>query len=306
MRILPTLLLLAGVAAADWHTRPRAILLLKKKRKLEWERFSRAVLKVFPKQESRLFDMRRDFRALKDRSIGIWRGIDLTTYGIEEGKKPYFKDPDDAAIRAPNSRARKVIFDHRGWLYFGSNGDGHLEREWKAVCRMVAELIDDNLMAIYFPTQKKWLFAGDEKLTERLRAKDAPVKLGLMEAPGKLEPEKDAPKGMVAVLAKAMRRARKDWPAFLRAFHSRGRTTGAYFDFTVTYGDIAKPGTWKHLRVSGANPQLVVGTYRAKDRSVRRTAIKTEEMIDWRYVARGPPMTTVGNYVMEALREGLK
>jgi uncharacterized protein YegJ (DUF2314 family) len=134
---------------------------------------------------------------------------------------PYMKDPQAAANSIPDLRLRGLVGEHTAWLSCDALGEENHEdptviRDWYRVLGpLLAELVDDNCLAIFLPLTDH-LFPNMPETLETLRAPDPLAALQEETPVPVLQISGDDPR-MVAAVEECRRR----WPEFVAAFEAR-------------------------------------------------------------------------------------
>lgn len=140
---------------------------------------------------------------------------------------PYVEDPAAVANDMADIRLRTLFAQHTAWISCDALGVERNEsdesiRDWyRALGPLLAELIDDNCLAIFLPDSNQ-LYAYSDEALDRLRADD-PFAL--------LYEEAEVPVIEVAPDSKAMEQAeaeaRRRWPQFVKVFEERAGSSFA-------------------------------------------------------------------------------
>ena len=219
---------------------------------------------------------------------------------------PYVEDPEIVANDMADIRLRTLFAQHTAWISCDAMGlepDEPEEsvREWyRLLGSLLAELIDDNCLAIFLP-DSNLLYAYSDEALDRLRSKDPFAAL---------YQEAEVPVIEVAPDSKAMERAeaeaRQRWPDFVKAFEQQAGsnfsakapiTRGGNTEFiwlTVTalendviYGELAnEPVDLPGLKL-GSTVKTPVG-----------------DLNDWGYLDRAGEF--VGGFTIKAVEQAAK
>jgi hypothetical protein len=291
VRVLAVLLLATATVHADWDHRPRIVLLFKKPVKIERDRFIAAAQRAFGKD----IDVKR---LKKDFGLGNKNLVDLGPKGktrlvsYEYSKKRFWDEKDRAAENAPDARARATIFDHRGWFEFDCLDNNAEDMKYRILCRMVAELLDENVLAIHFPLQNKWVYPDAKDLKKKLRAKQPLVELKVAKPriPTTPKPKTEEEK----VIFGAIEKARARFDQFETAFtNSWGEL------FVIKVGDPRKPTEWHAVSITRIKGELMIGEI-PPGSGKRSRWIKKSEVVDWSYLDVTGKVR--GNFVLEAIK----
>ena len=205
--------------------------------------------------------------------------------------QPYTEDPQEVSQAIPDLRLRKLYANHTAWLSCDAMGvdsfdDVDEAREWyKILGRLLAELVDDNCLAIFIP-QTDQLFPNMAKTLDLLRADDPLEALGFETPVPVLQIGGDDPR-MIAAVAKA----RKTWPNFVSAFEK-----GAGKNFSVK-APITVGGNTEFiwLSVTAVENDVIYGKLDNDPISLgnlslgSKVKVSVAELNDWVYVGdKGP------------------
>lgn len=216
--------------------------------------------------------------------------------------QPYMENIEEASQAIPDLRLRTLVSNHTAWLSCDALGvesfnDVNEVREWyKILGRLLAELVDDNCLAIYVP-QTEQLFPNMDETLELLKADD-PLKALGFEAPlPVLQIGADDPR-MIAAVGKA----RKTWPDFVSAFEKK---SGGNFGVKVP---ITAGGNTEFIWLSVtaieneiiygelANDPIALGDLKLGSKAKAKVA----DLNDWAYVGDNGP---VGMYTTKVITQ---
>ena len=205
--------------------------------------------------------------------------------------QPYSDNLQEDSQSIPDLRLRKLFADHTAWLSCDAMGvesfnDVDEAREWyKVLGRLLAELVDDNCLAIFIP-QTEQLFPNMAETLDLLKADDPLEALGFEAPVPVLQIGGDDPR-MIAAVAKA----RKTWPDFVSAFEK-----GAGKSFSVK-APITVGGNTEYiwLSVTAIENDVIYGKLDNDPVSLgnlrlgSKTKVSVAELNDWAYVGdKGP------------------
>lgn len=137
---------------------------------------------------------------------------------VHNHDRPYTDKVEEMADTIPELRLREAFKQHRSWMsvdLLHPLPEADLMATYRAIGRLVAELIDDNCLTVYGPESAKMVVYSPE-LEEQLRGDEPLTALNYFPSPPVIEIREDDPE-MKAAAAEARRR----WPEFVTAFESR-------------------------------------------------------------------------------------
>jgi hypothetical protein len=293
VRALAVVLVLAATAVAGWEDRPRVVLLFKQPRKIERDRFLAAAKAAFGDID--LKKLKKQFGLGNKNLVRLGTEKEWSWIFYEYSKKRFWgkgKDRDAAGEKAPDARSRASIFDHRGWFEMHAGDDNAVHSSYRIMCRMVAELLDDNVLAIHFATENKWVHPDHKDLRKKLRAKVPLVALEIVKPrrPTTPEPKTEEEKVVFGAIEKA--RARFD--QFENAFKK-----GWGEMFVIKVGDPRKPTEWHAVSITRIVGDMMIGEI-PPGSGKRSRWIRKREVVDWSYLDLTGKVR--GNFVLEALK----
>lgn len=219
--------------------------------------------------------------------------------------QPYMENPQEISEGIADLRLKKLVADHTAWLSCDAIGVESFDdvdeiREWyKTLGRLLAELVDDNCLAIFIPHTNQ-LFPNMDETLELLKADDPLQALGF-DAPGPvLQIGADDPRMIAAV-----EKAKSTWPNFVSAFE---RKAGENFSVKVP---ITAGGNTEFiwLKVTAiengiiygelANEPVALGNLKLGSKAKSRVA----DLSDWAYVSNDGP---VGMYTAKVIAQANK
>lgn len=212
---------------------------------------------------------------------------------------PYFTKPEDVAASFADARLRHVVEVHRGWmsvdLMLPVDPGRPAESYYPEIGRLIAELADEDVLAIYHPESGR-LNAWAPELEETLRGPDPLRDFATPPNPPVLTVDSEDPR-----LKAAVEEARRRYREFVEAFKARagenfavkapirrgGRTEFIWvkvvgFEPTVVHGELA-------------NDPVDLGGLKLGD----RVEVPVEDVADWVYLRDGAP---VGLFSQAAIR----
>lgn len=141
---------------------------------------------------------------------------------------PYLKNPAEAAESINDLRLRGIVADHQAWLSCDALGlepnpsEKQLGEWYRLLGRLLAELIDDNCLAVYLPDTDQ-LYAYNSETLDLLRADDP---FEAVHAEGSTVPVIEVPDDAPEML-KAVAEAKQRWSEFIAAFEAQAGTNFA-------------------------------------------------------------------------------
>jgi uncharacterized protein YegJ (DUF2314 family) len=140
-------------------------------------------------------------------------------FAIHNVDAPYFDDCNEPAEATRNLRVRQPLTEHRAWLsvdaLVGADDAEAVAEAYRCICRLHAELFDDNCLALYCQNTSRFYPVGPGT-EDSLRAADPLVALTAQSSLPVIDVADDDPRMQAAV-----EEARRRWPEFVRAFESR-------------------------------------------------------------------------------------
>src|SRR5437867_954031 len=220
---------------------------------------------------------------------------------VHNHDRPYFDEPEAAAQRMVELRARHAIEQNRAWMavdVMGAEDDPRQAKSYYgAVGRLIAELAGPDTLAIYHPDSGR-LNPWDDALLEKLRGPNPledfaePVNVPVIEV------DEEDPR-MVAAVAEARRR----WPEFVEAFRAKaGENFGVKAPLTV---DDDREFIW--IEVVGLEPDYVHGTLGNEPVALGwlkmgdRVEVPVKDVTDWAYLRDGQPVGMFSVKVLDAV-----
>ncbi len=218
---------------------------------------------------------------------------------VHDQARPYFDDSAAAAQQVRELRTRKAVADHQAWLSMDRMLDqtcGDAEADQRLICRVMAELADDDFLALFDPAGGR-VVVFDEQVRQTLRGEDPMSALrGPATAPPVLTVDGDDPR-MQAAVAEARRR----WPEFVAAFEQRRPeqafsvkapfTRGGDTEFMWVVVDAIEGGF-----VYGALGNQPVGLPGLNEGD--RVRVREADLNDWIYVTDDQP---VGGFTLDVV-----
>lgn len=212
----------------------------------------------------------------------------------------YFDDTAKAADDFQELRMHKAVKNHQAWIAVDlirpHDEAATPEAFYPQIARLVAELADENVLALFHPDSGK-LTAWDESLTGKLRGPDALEVFGEMHHPPVIHVEDDDPR-MQAAVAEAKER----WPEFVESFKRREGTNYSV-KVPITVGECTE-FIW--VEVNGLEPEYIHGTIGNDPVDLGdlklgdRVEVPLADLNDWVFVRDGQP---VGLFTIKVLEE---
>jgi uncharacterized protein YegJ (DUF2314 family) len=216
----------------------------------------------------------------------------------------YFDDPEAVAEDLIELRTRQVILEHRAWVAVDvlhwEGPDDPLLGAYRLIARLLAELADDNVLAVLDPDAGQ-IFPYDPELEQRLRSADplATLREGLF-APV-IGVEDDDPRMLAAV-----EEARRRWPEFVAAFEQRDPDAPGSFAIKARFaeGDRAE---YMWVAVTGLEHDFILGTLSNAPVNLQRlqegdrVRVPLDDLNDWLYVADGELVGAFTAKVLDAV-----
>lgn len=184
---------------------------------------------------------------------------DLPTFAIKANERmwllhhfgrPYFDELDEVLASVRDLRLRYALSEHNAWLSVDALGDEFPENPYPAIGKLIAELLDDNCVAVFAPATNR-LAVYDPGMEDVLRG---PEPLSIFEEFAKLpivEVAEDDPE-MAAAVAEARRR----WPEFVTAFENR--TDSQHFAVKAPFTE-GEHREYMWLSVTGIENNIIFG-----------------------------------------------
>lgn len=219
---------------------------------------------------------------------------------------PYVENPEEVASDMADIRLRTLFAQHTAWISCDALGvaadesDESVRNWYRALGPLLAELIDDNCLAIFLPDSNQ-LYAFSEEALERLRADDPFAAL---------YQDAEVPVIEVAPDSKAMEKAeaeaRRRWPEFVTAFEEQA---GANFAVKapITRG---KNTEFIWLTVTALENDVIYGEL--ANEPVNLPGLKlgstvkspVSELNDWGYLDRAGEF--VGGFTIKAVEQAAR
>ncbi len=222
----------------------------------------------------------------------------FTVYCVDE---PYFDDPAEVAESVRELRAQQAIAAHQAWISVDLvqwlDGEEDREEAYRRIGRLLAELADENCLAVLDPVEGR-VFVYDPETERKLRSDNPLQELqDLYYAPIATISGDD--EEMKAAVAEAQRR----WPEFVVAFEDRPEEDEAPFLVKAPfYHDENTEFMW--VKVTGIENQVVYGRLGNEPANIPhlhegdRVRVKEDDVNDWMCVVQGKP---VGGFTLKVL-----
>lgn len=139
-------------------------------------------------------------------------------FAVRSVDHPFWKQPQEAAVRLNDVRAQRAMREHLGWISVGLVGVPKTDERAQAytkIARLLAELADANTLAILKPDTGSFR-VWDNSVSEILRS-DTPLDcFSISNSAPVVQVCSDDP-----LLVTAVQEARRRWPEFTRVFSTR-------------------------------------------------------------------------------------
>jgi uncharacterized protein YegJ (DUF2314 family) len=170
--------------------------------------------------------------------------------------RPYMDDPEASAKQINELRIRQAILEHQAWTsvdvmqWFGQNDEK--AGAYRLIARLLAELADDNVLAIVDPAASR-IYCYDPETERKLRSDDPLAALREEYFSPIVSVDSDDAE-MQAAVAEAHRR----WPDFVAAFEARQPDDTA-FAVKAPFGEKGRL-EFMWLEVTGIENDVIYGT----------------------------------------------
>ncbi|HEX5219092.1 MAG TPA: DUF2314 domain-containing protein [Verrucomicrobiae bacterium] len=215
----------------------------------------------------------------------------------------YFEDTAKAADDLQELRMQVAVRNHQAWMAVDliqpHDPSATPESFYPQIARLVAELADENVLALYHPDSGK-LTVWNEALTEKLRGPDVFEVFGEMHHPPVIDVDGDDPR-MQAAVAEAKAR----WPEFVESFKRREGTNYSV-KVPITVGECTE-FIW--VEVSGLEPEYIHGTLGNEPVELGdlklgdRVEVPLSDLNDWAFLRDGEPVGLFTAKVMEEIQK---
>lgn len=219
---------------------------------------------------------------------------------------PYFDDAEEVVEAIGELRLRRAILEHEAWMAVDLvlPFDDSLPREafYPLIIRLIYELVDDDILAVYRPETGQVNVWADDVL-EALLMPDGQEKFNQVTPhPPVVSIDGDDP-AMVA----AEKEARDRWPEFVEAFGARESGDHFAVKAAVTVGEVTE---YIWIEVTGLEPDYIHGRLGNEPVALEGLALDSvvevpvEAMGDWCVVAgERPPLGLFSVKAVEAAQE---
>lgn len=225
---------------------------------------------------------------------------------IHRFARPYVEDCEEVAGQIPDLRLRSVIADHRAWMSCDAlsidktTTAEELEDWYRLLGSLLAELVDDNTLAIYVP-QTNGLYACNETTIECLQSNKPLAALQQELNPPVIRVADDDPRMLAAV-----EEARTRWPELCSAFEA-----GQGESFSVK-APITRGGNTEFiwLKVTAIENDIVYGTLANEPIDLgdlylgSRVSVPVSELNDWVWI--DPAGQMHGGFTVKVVTEAAK
>lgn len=226
---------------------------------------------------------------------------------IHHHDRPYFDDPAALAQEINELRSRWAIEQHQSWTAVDLVRwlDDELDEEakniaaYRLIARLLAELADDNVLAIIDPVDRQ-MYVYDPETERKLRSENPLAALRDPYYVPVIRVADDDP----AMLA-AVEEARKRWPEFVEAFENRSPDENAPFMVKAPIGP-SRLEEYMWINVTGIEADVIYGTLanqpaRIPDLNMGdRVRVGLDKLNDWVCLIDGQP---AGGFTLEVVAD---
>ena len=233
-------------------------------------------------------------------------GHPLGMFLVHNHDRTYFDEPNEVAESLGELRVKKAVLEHQAWisvdlLHWYAEGDP-TSTAYRMIARVVAELADDNVLAV-LDTNSQRVFAYGPETERKLRSDDPVAELRRPFYAPVITVDSEDP-AMEAAVAEA----RKRWPEFVAAFEHRPADDEAPFLVKAPFGEgDAVEFIW--VKVTGIENDMIYGTLGNEPVDVPslqegdRVTVHTADVNDWLCVKNEQP---VGGFTIQVLNDRAK
>lgn len=230
-----------------------------------------------------------------------WPGF----YAVNNMDEPYFDDIEEITEQLPEMRLRAAVEKHNAWLsvdllhWFGDEEPAARPQAYRQIARLLAELADDNCLAIIDPIEAT-IFPYDPETERKLRSDQPLESLRDWYYAPILAIDSDDPR-MVAATEEARRR----WPEFVAAFEQRDNDSDTPYLIKAPFSD-GEHTEYMWVSVSAIENQIVYGLLENSPAHVKDVKegcivrVPVHEVSDWLCVIRGE---AVGGFTTKVLQD---
>jgi uncharacterized protein YegJ (DUF2314 family) len=229
-----------------------------------------------------------------------WPAI-MAVHNLDE---PYFEDVDEVAESVPELRARRAIQQHQAWLsvdllHWFEEGQLDQAHAYRLIGRLLAELADDNCLAVMIPAEGL-VFAYDPETEVKLRSEDPQTALCEAYYAPVLTVSEDDPEMQAAV-----QQARKRWPEFVAAFEKRNEQEESPFLIKAPFSD-NEHTEFMWVEVTGIENDVIYGVLENIPANVQTVSegqvvrVKVADLNDWMCMIDGSP---AGAFTLKVLTD---
>jgi uncharacterized protein YegJ (DUF2314 family) len=222
---------------------------------------------------------------------------------IHDFDRPYFDDPASAAEDVIEVRARNAILQHQAWISVDVVqwlGDGDsMSGAYRLIARLLAELADDNVLAVVDPDASK-IYAYNPETERKLRSDNPLNELRTPYYVPVIAVPPDDSKMQAAV-----NEARLRWPEFLAAFVRRNADSSDHFLIKAPFGE-GDHLEFMWMEVSSVENDVIYGILGNEPASIPdlregdQVRSTVADINDWMYVVDGEP---VGGFTLKVIAE---
>jgi uncharacterized protein YegJ (DUF2314 family) len=228
---------------------------------------------------------------------------------INNFDRPYFDEPAEAAAEIVEYRTRQAILDHKAWLsvdvvaWLGaSQGEPQTRAAYRLIGRLLAELADENVLAILDPAAGQ-IFCYDPETERKLRSEDPLAELRDWYYSPIISVTSDDP-----AMQAAVKEARDRWPEFVSAFERREADAEQPFAVKAPFGG-GDDVEFMWVEVTGIENEIIYGILQNDPAGIPslaagdRVKVRTADLNDWVCLINDEP---VGGFTMRVLSERAK
>jgi uncharacterized protein YegJ (DUF2314 family) len=220
----------------------------------------------------------------------------LAVHNVDD---PYFDETDDVVDETSELRIRHAILEHRAWVsvdLIHGDGDGDHQESYRLIGRLLAQLIDDDCLAVC-SAEMQSIHPYHEELIDQLTSDDPLGTLRDANYPPVLSVDEDDPRMHAAV-----KEARRRWPEFIEAFEQRANDQTFSVKAPVTDGENTE---FMWVNVTAVENDIIYGTLGNDPINLRghklddRIRVPLANLNDWMYLA-GDEL--IGGFTLEVFK----
>lgn len=219
--------------------------------------------------------------------------------------QPYWDDSEAVAKDFAELRTRDAILQHTAWIsadIMGEADAGQQNKAYRAIGRLLAELADDNVLAV-LDVAAQQIFCYDPETERKLRSDNPLEELREMYYSPIISVSADDPQMQAAVAE-----ARERWPEFVAAFEARDPSAELPFMVKAPFGN-GDDVEFMWIAVTGIENDVIYGTLENEPHNIPgmnvgdRVTAQVENLNDWLCMKNDEP---VGGFTMKVLSERAK